>query len=162
LRASAPGARAGTACVTSPPTPSGASWSSAATWPCFRPSRSRTRARAALAVDADPAILEAAAKVAAAFGVAPEFRRVDFDRDSGWEDQLEAFRPDVVVALSVLHWVEDQARFLAFLGRFDEVVFEGHDSSRIERERLRQAGFAAVDLVDTSERGRPILLARKR
>jgi serine/threonine protein kinase len=40
-----PGARAGTACVTSPPTPSGASWSSAATWPCSRPSRSRTRAR---------------------------------------------------------------------------------------------------------------------
>jgi hypothetical protein len=67
----------------------------------------------------------------------------------------------VVVALSVLHWVEDQARFLAFLGRFDEVVFEGHDSSRIERERLRQAGFTEIDLVDTSERGRPILLARK-
>jgi hypothetical protein len=120
------------------------------------------RAGAALAVDADPAILEAAAKVAAAFGVAPEFRVIDFDRDPGWEDQLEAFRPDVVVALSVLHWVEDQARFLAFLGRFDEVVFEGHDSSRIERERLHQAGFAEVDLVDTSERGRPILLARKR
>ncbi|MGH6903355.1 MAG: methyltransferase, partial [Geminicoccaceae bacterium] len=119
------------------------------------------RADAALAVDADPAILEAAAKVAGAFGVAPEFRVIDFDRDPGWEDQLEAFRPDVVVALSVLHWVEDQARFLAFLGRFDEVVFEGHDSSRIERERLRQAGFTEIDLVDTSERGRPILLARK-
>jgi hypothetical protein len=93
--------------------------------------------------------------------VAPEFRRIDFDRDAGWEDRLEAFRPDVVIALSVLHWVEDQARFLAFLGRFGEVVFEGHDSSQIERERLRRAGFAEVDLVDTSERGRPILLARK-
>ncbi|MGH6896756.1 MAG: hypothetical protein ACREJ5_09450 [Geminicoccaceae bacterium] len=91
----------------------------------------------------------------------PEFRRIDFDRDPGWEDQLEAFRPDVVIALSVLHWIPDKARFLAFLGRFDEVVFEGHDSSQTERERLRQAGFAEVDLVDTSERGRPILLARK-
>jgi Phosphotransferase enzyme family len=120
------------------------------------------RAGAALAVDADPAILEAATKVAAAFGVAPQFRVIDFDRDPGWEEQLEAFRPDVVVALSVLHWVEDQARFLAFLGRFYEVVFEGHDSSRIERERLRQAGFTEIDLVDTSERGRPILLARRR
>jgi SAM-dependent methyltransferase len=120
------------------------------------------RASAALAVDADPKILEAAAKVAAAFGVAPEFRRIDFDRDPGWEDQLEAFRPDVVIALSVLHWLEDKARFLAFLGRFEEVVFEGHDSSGVERERLREAGFAEVDLVDTSERGRPILLARKR
>jgi SAM-dependent methyltransferase len=118
-------------------------------------------AGAALAVDADPKILEAAGKVAAVFGVAPEFRVIDFDRDAGWEDKLEAFGPDVVIALSVLHWVADEARFLAFLGRFDEVVFEGHDSSRIERERLRQAGFTEVDLVDTSERGRPILLARK-
>ena len=119
-------------------------------------------ASAALAVDADPKILEAAAMVAAAFGVAPEFRRIDFDRDRGWEDRLEAFRPDVVIALSVLHWLEDKARFLAFLGRFEEVVFEGHESSRIERERLRHAGFTEIDLVDTSERGRPILLVRKR
>ena len=118
-------------------------------------------ASAALAVDRDPAILAAAAKVADAFGVQPVFRQVDFDRDPGWEDRLESFAPDVVVALSVLHWVQDKARFLAFLGRFDEVIFEGHDSSRIERGRLRQAGFTDIDLVDTSERGRPILLARK-
>ena len=119
-------------------------------------------ARAALAVDADPMILEAAAKVAAAFKAAPTFRQVDFDRDPGWEAELEAFQPDVVIALSVLHWVRDKARFLAFLGRFDEVIFEGHDSASAERRRLRQAGFAAVDLIDTSERGRPLLLARKR
>ena len=118
-------------------------------------------ARAALAVDADPAILEAAAKVAAALKVAPTFSKVDFDRDPGWEEQLERFRPDVVIALSVLHWVRDKARFLAFLGRFDEVVFEGHDSARTERRRLCEAGFTAVDLIDTSERGRPLLLARK-
>jgi hypothetical protein len=116
---------------------------------------------AALAVDRDPAILEAAAKVAQAFGVQPEFRQVDFDRDAGWEDRLQAFVPDVVVALSVLHWVQDKARFLAFLGRFDEVIFEGHDSSRTERARLREAGFPEIELVDTSERGRPILRARK-
>lgn len=119
-------------------------------------------ASAALAVDHDRAILAAAAKVADAFGVQPQFRQIDFDRDAGWEDQLEAFRPDVVVALSVLHWVEDKTRFLAFLGRFDEVIFEGHDSSRIERQRLLQAGFTEIDLLDTSERGRPLLLARKR
>jgi hypothetical protein len=119
-------------------------------------------AAAALAVDHDRAILEAAAKVAQAFGVAPAFRQVDFDRDRGWEDELTAFAPDVVVALSVLHWVRDKARFLAFLARFDEVIFEGHDSSRIERARLRQAGFTEIALVDTSERGRPILLPRKR
>jgi hypothetical protein len=119
-------------------------------------------AAAALAVDHDPAILEAAAKVARAFGVAPAFRRVDFDRDHDWEDELAAFARDVVVALSVLHWVRDKRRFLAFLGRFDEVIFEGHDSSRRERARLRLAGFPDITLVNTSERGRPILLARRR
>jgi SAM-dependent methyltransferase len=119
-------------------------------------------ASAALAVDRDRSILSAAAIVAAGFDVRPAFAEVDFDLDPHWEERLAAFQPDVVVALSVLHWVRDQARFLAFLGRFDEVVLEGHDSSRLERERLRRAGFAAIDLIDTSERGRPILLARKR
>ncbi len=119
-------------------------------------------AAAALAVDRDPEILEAAARVAGAFGVQPEFRRIEFDHDPDWEDQLHGFAPDVVVALSVLHWLQDKARFLAFLGRFDEVIFEGHDSSLTERKRLRQAGFTEIELVDTSERGRPILLARKR
>jgi predicted nicotinamide N-methyase len=119
-------------------------------------------ASAALAVDRDPAILAAAAIVAEALGVQPQFRRIDFDRDANWEDQLTAFLPDVVVALSVLHWIEDKARFLAFLGRFDEVIFEGHDSSRTERRRLLQVGFTEIDLVDTSERGRPLLRARKR
>jgi predicted Ser/Thr protein kinase len=118
-------------------------------------------AGAALAVDRDPAILAAAAIVAEALGVQPQFRRIDFDRDADWEDQLAAFRPDVVVALSVLHWVQDKARLLAFLGRFDEVIFEGHNSSRTERQRLLQAGFTEIDLVDTSERGRPLLRARK-
>jgi hypothetical protein len=119
-------------------------------------------AAAALAVDRDPAILAAAERVAEAIGVQPQFRRIDFDRDADWENQLQAFAPDVVVALSILHWVRDQGRFLAFLGRFDEVIFEGHDSSRTERRRLRQAGFTEIDLIDTSERGRPILHARKR
>jgi hypothetical protein len=42
------------------------------------------------------------------------------------------------------------------------VIFEVHDSSRTERSRLRQAGFSEIELVDTSERGRPILRARRR
>jgi hypothetical protein len=119
-------------------------------------------AAAALAVDRDPQILAAAALVAEALGVRPQLCRIDFDRDRDWEDRLEAFCPDVVVALSVRHWVQDKARFMAFLGRFDEVIYEGHDSSRTERRRLLQAGFTEIELVDTSERGRPLLRARKR
>lgn len=119
-------------------------------------------AAATLAVDCDPTILEAAALAAAAFGVEPRFARIDLDRDPDWETTLEAFRPDLVFALSVLNWVADKERLLAFLGRFDEVIFEGHDSTSTERRRLRAAGFEAIELVATSERGRPILHCRKR
>ncbi len=119
-------------------------------------------ARAALAVDQDPLILEAAAETAGAFQVQPEFRRIDFDGDLEWEAELAAFRPDVVFALSVAHWLRDQARFLKFLGRFEELIYEGHDSARIERRRLAAAGFEAIELVCSSERGRPVLHCRKR
>jgi len=118
-------------------------------------------AGAALAVDRNAPILAAAAMAARAFGVRPEFRRVDFDRDPDWETRLLAFRPNVVFALSVLNWVADKARLLAFLGRCDELIYEGHDSALVERRRLRAAGFTTVELVATSERGRPILHARK-
>jgi predicted RNA methylase/predicted Ser/Thr protein kinase len=118
-------------------------------------------ALAALAVDRDDRILAAGAEAARAFRVRPEFRRLDFDRDADWETPLLAFRPDVVVALSVLNWVADRARLLAFLGRCAELVYEGHDSARTERRRLHAAGFTRIELVATSERGRPILHCRK-
>jgi len=119
-------------------------------------------ASATLAVDRDAPILAAAANAARAFGVRPEFRRVDFDRDAHWEAALLAFRPDVVFALSVLNWVADKARLLAFLGRCDELIYEGHDSALIERQRLHAAGFTTIELVATSERGRAILHCSKR
>ena len=118
-------------------------------------------AAAALAVDRDPAILTAAAGIAEAFQVRPELRRVDLDGDADWETALAAFAPDVVFCLSVLNWVGDKGRLLAFLGRFEELVYEGHDSARVEARRLRGAGFGSVRLVATSERGRPILHCRK-
>ena len=69
--------------------------------------------------------------------------------------------PDVVFCLSVLNWVRDEGRLLAFLGRFEELVYEGHDSARAEARRLRAAGFGSIRLVATSERRRPILHCRK-
>jgi SAM-dependent methyltransferase len=118
-------------------------------------------AGAALAVDRNPQILAAAAQAAAAYRVAPTFLEIDFDRDPDWEATLDAFRPDVVFALSLLHWVRNRARLLAFLGRCDEVIYEGHDSARAEWRRLRRAGFRAITLVGTSERGRAILHCRR-
>ena len=118
-------------------------------------------AAGALAIDRDAQILEASALTAFAFHVQPELRRLDFDVDPDWEAELAAFRPDVVFALSVAHRVRDQARFLAFLGRFDELVYEGDASARTERARLAAAGFTAIELAHSSERGRPVLHCRK-
>ncbi len=118
-------------------------------------------AAAALAVDRDCRVLEAAARIADAFHVRPSFHEIDFDADADWETELATFRPDVVFALSVGHWVRDRARFLAFLGRFDELIYEGHDSARTERRRLAAVGFEAIELVHSSERGRPVLHCRK-
>ncbi len=57
--------------------------------------------------------------------------------------------------------MRDRDRFLAFLGRFDELIYEGHDSALTERRRLAAVGFSAIELVHSSERGRPVLHCRK-
>lgn len=115
----------------------------------------------ALAVDIDAAILETARSVASAMSVRPEFNRVDFDSDENWELGLLDFKPDIVFALNVLNWVDDKDRFLSFLGQFPCLIFEGHDSFEIEKERLHKIGFEKVDLVCHTERSRPLIVSSK-
>jgi len=118
-------------------------------------------AKAALCVDSDVNILRAAQKVALAYKVKPRYHQADFDSSEDWESALEDFRPDIVTALSVLNWVKDKERFLTFLGRFNEVLFEGHEPEEVERDRLVRQGFKYVRLVALSERNRPVLHGRK-
>jgi hypothetical protein len=66
-----------------------------------------------------------------------------------------------VFALSVLNWVQDKQRLLDFLGRFEEVIFEGHDSFDVESRQLGSVGFKQIDIVGVSERGRKIIHCRK-
>ncbi|HEX6142705.1 MAG TPA: hypothetical protein VFZ01_08310 [Geminicoccaceae bacterium] len=115
-------------------------------------------AAAALAVDHDPTILEAAALAAKALGVRPMLARVDLDGPEPWERLLHGFEPDVVVALSVLNWLAAPDRLLRFLTRCPLVLYEGHDSAHRERQRLLAAGFEDVERVLTSERGRALFL----
>lgn len=119
-------------------------------------------AAAALAVDRDPAILDAAAEAAGAFAVAPTFQALDLDDTGPWEDRLLAWRPDVVAALSLLAWVGSPDRLLRFLVRCPLVLVEGHGSVRIERRRLLDAGFAEVERIMTTDRGRPLFRCRSR
>ena len=119
------------------------------------------KAKAALAVDIDGKILESAKLVASALGVMPKFRQQDLDSPEDWETELSNFKPDLVFALNVLNWVKDKDRLIRFLGRFNELIFEGHDSVEIESERFRKAGFKDIRLVTTTERSRPVLHCRK-
>jgi len=118
-------------------------------------------ASAALAVDADAKILEAAEQVSLAFCVKPILKCQDFDAVHDWETELFDFKPDVVFALNVLNWVKDKQRFLDFLGHFQEVIYEGHDSIDVESKRLHDVGFRYIDLVGISERRRVMLHCQK-
>lgn len=118
-------------------------------------------ADAVLGVDHNPDIVAAARRVAAVYDVVPRFAVIDFDRDDGWEDELAAFDPDIVTALNVDHWLQNPERFLSFIGRFSEVIFEGHGSAADEYRKLSRLGFKDIRLIATSERGRPVLHATK-
>jgi len=113
----------------------------------------------ALGVDADGDILKANRLVQQAFGTHYRTLQCSFDDSRSWEEELAAFRPTVVTALSVLNWVAQKDRFMRFLGRFDKVLFEGHESEVIESRRLEAVGFNHVELLAKSERQRPVILA---
>lgn len=122
---------------------------------------SEEQVEAALAVDIDVGILNAARHVASAYGVNPTFLQVDLDRDITWEEELRSFSPDIVFALNVLNWIKDKARLLHFLGDFKELIFEGHDSFELERQRLKAVGFNDFKIISLTERQRPLIFCRK-
>jgi SAM-dependent methyltransferase len=121
----------------------------------------RAGAEDALGVDFIAPLLEANRLVQQAYGVSYRTVQLDFDDARPWEEELSAFQPTLVTALSVLEWVKDKERFLDFLGRFDAVLFEGHDNAAVERQRLGRVGFTDIVLLARSEHNRPILLARR-
>jgi hypothetical protein len=110
-------------------------------------------------VDADGDILDGARRVAEALGAEVTFRQVDFDSAEDWEADLAGH--DLVLALSVINWVDDKDRFRRFLAGHDEVLFEGHESADVDRAMLREIGFDEVALVATSERNRPVYHAQR-
>jgi len=120
----------------------------------------RNGAADAFGVDIDETLLQAHSLLQQAFRVSYRTKHLDFDDQVPWEEELTAFRPTIVTALSVLHWVRDVPRFLRFLQRFDVLLYEGHDRDPVERARLAQAGFGDISLVGRSERNRSVFLAR--
>ncbi|MBW4054795.1 MAG: methyltransferase domain-containing protein [Proteobacteria bacterium] len=119
----------------------------------------RSGAKECVGVDRNSEILDGARLVSQALHVQNEFMQLDFDSEESWEEKLADF--DMVIALSVINWVTDRDRFLAFLGRHREVLFEGHESVSVETERLRNAGFENIEIVFVSERNRAVFHAYK-
>jgi hypothetical protein len=119
------------------------------------------KAAAAMGVDIDASILKAANLVSSALGVASQYKQQDFDSPEDWEKELKEFKPDIVFALNVLNWVQDKGRLMNFLGLFNEVIFEGHDDFKTEKERFASRGFLNINLVCMTERNRPVLHCRK-
>jgi hypothetical protein len=115
-------------------------------------------ADSAIGVDADPEILRAAAMIAEAFEVRPKFSRIDLNEERDWEDEVAGC--DIVVAMSLLEWLENDRRLLDFLGAHAEVIYEGHDCMEIELARLKSAGFIKCEILTETERGRFLVYGR--
>ena len=114
-----------------------------------------------MAVDHDSEIIESAKLVAEAMSVSVDFVITDFDVNQSWEKRLLESNAEIVFALNVLNWVQDKDRLLDFLANFSVVVFEGHDSFDIEKERFASRGFSDIQLVSVSERNRPLIVFKK-
>ncbi|MCH7512104.1 MAG: hypothetical protein IIB19_07040 [Chloroflexi bacterium] len=117
-------------------------------------------AKSATGVDYDRLIVDSARLVAEGLGTEATFNRVDLVGDAQWEAKLAG--GDIVVAMSLVHWLPDAERVLKFLGTHREVIFEGHDPVEVEIAKLRAVGFDDVSIISETERGRSVLLGRKR
>ncbi len=114
-----------------------------------------------IGVDHDKKILDSAKLISDVFEVNPVFKQINFDSAKDWESDLSSYTIDIVFALNVLNWVNDKDRLLKFLSNFPEIIFEGHDTTEVERERFEQIGFNIIEEIGYSERERIILRCRK-
>jgi len=118
-------------------------------------------AKKCIAVDGDKKILRSAEIISNVLQVKPEYLQINFDSNDDWERKLNKYEADLIFALNVLNWVKDKERFLSFLSKAPEVIFEGHDLPEIEKARFLKLGFTNVEEIGYSERKRIILRCRK-
>jgi hypothetical protein len=88
------------------------------------------------------------------------FHLVDLNQPASVEPWLRE-EYDLVIALSVLHWLENPEPARRLLARSPRVLFEGHLPAGEEMALLKELGFPHVRLVGYSERLRGMYLATK-
>lgn len=109
------------------------------------------------AVDVHDDILEAGHTLARAAGVSIDFLEGDLNSHD-FVDSILSREYDLVIALSVVHWLENPDEALRLLAAAPMVLFEGHDPPLVEINRLRELGFGKVQLIGYSERLRGLCL----
>ncbi len=114
-----------------------------------------------IGIDHDKKILESAKLISEVYDINPQFIKINFDSAKNWESDFLSENIDIVFALNVLNWVNDKDRLLSFLSNFPEIIFEGHDTTEVERKRFEQIGFKTIEEIGYSERERIILRCRK-
>ena len=114
-------------------------------------------ARHVTAVDRAEDILEAGQSLAGAAGVDIAFEQGDLSSPS-FVDSLLDREHDLVIALSVVHWLENPDEALRLLAAAPKVLFEGHGPPGDEMGLLRRLGFGNVQLIGYSERLRGLYL----
>lgn len=113
----------------------------------------------AVAVDMASHRLEAARLFARAFEVNVEFYKLHFGNDN-YEEFL-GYDFDVVICMSILHWVQDKDRFMKYLSHFKNIIFEGHNGPSVEIEQFRKYGFENYKKLGVSDNGRTLFLFYK-
>jgi predicted Ser/Thr protein kinase len=111
-------------------------------------------------VDVYEDILDAGRMLASAAGVEVDFVKGDLN-SSDFVDWLLGQEYDVVLALSVTHWIESRDQADRILTAAPVLLFEGHSPASEEADHLRELGFAKVELVGYSERLRAVYCASR-
>lgn len=117
-------------------------------------------AQRVVGVDVYDDILDAARMLAEAAGVTVDFLKGDLNSPD-FVNSLLAQEYDIVLALSVAHWIEDRNQAARILQAAPTLLYEGHGPASTEADQLHQLGFADVQLVGYSERLRALYLASR-
>jgi SAM-dependent methyltransferase len=117
-------------------------------------------AREVVCVDHSPSILEAGKLLAESADVSIEFLHGDLNAIPFCQKLIE-LQGDVLIAFSVVHWLNDLAGVESLFRTVNTLFFEGHGKQSEEIAWLKQLGFGQTKVLGFTERLRPILVARR-
>ncbi len=112
-----------------------------------------------VATDHNHQVVDAARRLSIVMGVEVDYHQADFDRDENWETRLGG--GDLVTALSLTYWLKEKDRLWNYLGGFNEVIFEGHESREEILARFGALGFQSVKTLGVSDRNRVLFYASR-